>query len=185
MNRLLLVALVRALHIDDQHRFSKRAVGEVYMIAGVGIDGDAHAGPTVRHRSRVAMDPSQPNLRQVHLLHEELFAEVTAAGFSVAPGELGENVTTSGVELLTLPVGATIRLGNGALLAVTGRRNPCGQVDGLKEGLLRQLAYRDAAGAMMYRGGLMAVVVQSGVVRVGDPVTVAHPPPPHAPVERV
>jgi hypothetical protein len=81
------------------------------LIAGLGVAGDVHAGITVRHRSRVAADPDQPNLRQVHLIRSELHDELSEAGYEVPPGGLGENVTTSGIDLLALPVGTILRFG--------------------------------------------------------------------------
>ncbi|MBV8756325.1 MAG: MOSC domain-containing protein, partial [Deltaproteobacteria bacterium] len=137
------MAVVRAVHISPGHTFSKRAVDEIRLVAGIGIEGDAHAGSTVKHRSRVKIDPMLPNLRQVHLMHEELFAELAAQGFSVAPGDLGENVTTAGVDLLGLPTGTLLRLGESALLSITGLRNPCAQIEAFQPGLLGALAMRD------------------------------------------
>lgn len=165
------VAVARAA----EHRFSKTAVPEIRLIAGLGVEGDAHAGATVQHRSRVARDPSQPNLRQVHLIHAELLEEVDAAGFTVPPGAMGENVTTRGLDLLALPTGTRLRLGDDAVVEVTGLRNPCLQIDGYERGLLRRMVGRDAGGGIVRRAGVMSVVVAGGGVRVGDPIAVLLP----------
>jgi MOSC domain-containing protein YiiM len=179
------VASVVTLHLSERHSFSKQDVGEVELIAGVGVAGDAHAGPLVQHRSRVAADPTQPNLRQVHLIATELFEVLAAAGHQVAPGDLGENVTTEGVEVHDLSVGTVIRLGETALIAVTGLRNPCAQIEAFQPGLLKQVSYRDGTGMWVPRAGIMGVVVLGGVVRVGDRIEVQPPPGPARPLERV
>lgn len=177
--------VVTAVSRDGAHRFSKLVVPAITLLEGLGVEGDAHAGVTVRHRSRVAVDPTQPNLRQVHLIGEELLAEVAEAGFAVAPGELGENVTTRGLDLLGLPRGALLRLGPDAVVEVTGLRNPCRQIDGFRPGLLKQVVGRDADGALVRRAGIMGVVLRGGRVGPGDPVAVELPPPPHVPLEKV
>lgn len=176
---------VGALHRSDRHEFSKQAADEVDLIAGVGIQGDAHAGPLVQHRSRVAADPTQPNLRQVHLIASELLDELDSAGHVVAPGDLGENITTTGVALHDLPVGSTLRLGDTALVAVTGLRNPCAQIESFQPGLLGQVNYRDDNGSWVRRAGIMAVVLLGGAVGIGDSIEVGLPPGPHRPLQRV
>ena len=178
-------ATVHAVHTSDSHTFSKEQRPAVELIAGRGVAGDAHQGATVRHRSRVAADPNQPNLRQVHLIHREVLDEVAARGFEVAPGQLGENITTSGIDLLALPVGSVLRVGETALLAITGLRNPCKQIDGFSAGLLSELRPRGNDGTVSYLAGVMAVVVLGGSVTPGDPIEVALPPAPHRPLERV
>lgn len=140
---------------------------------------------TVKHRSRVAQDPTQPNLRQVHLIHEELFTELSDAGFTVAPGELGENLTTRGIDLLALPTGTLLRIGDDAVVEVTGLRNPCLQIEAFREGLLKQVVGRDATGAVVRKAGVMSVVRQGGVIRPGDTVAAELPEGPHRPLERV
>lgn len=177
--------VVAAVSSSGGHTFGKPNRESVTLLAGLGVEGDAHAGVTVKHRSRVAQDPTQPNLRQVHLIHEELFAQVGAAGFRVAAGELGENITTRGVDLLGLPVGALLRLGGEAVVEVTGLRNPCAQIDGFQAGLLKQVVGRDAGGAVVRRAGVMGVVRVGGVVRPGDAITVELPAGPHRALERV
>lgn len=176
---------VIAVHRSASHTFSKNTVASITLVAGLGVDGDAHAGGTVRHRSRVAGDPTQPNLRQVHLVAAETLAALTAQGFDVAPGAIGENITTAGVDLLALPTGALLRLGPDALVAITGLRNPCRQLDGFAPGLMGALIDRDASGDARYRAGVMAVVVQGGVVPADAPITVGLPPQPHLPLVRV
>ncbi|MEM9134646.1 MAG: MOSC domain-containing protein [Actinomycetota bacterium] len=176
---------VGAVHRSGDHTFSKQTVTEIELVAGLGVSGDAHRGARVKHRSRVKADPTQPNLRQVHLIHRELFDQVAAKGFTVAPGELGENVTTEGVDLLALPVGAVLRLGPEALVAVTGLRNPCRQIDGLQQGLLGAVRPRHEDGTVDRLAGIMGVVVAGGTVRPGDAIEVALPPGPHRPLERV
>ena len=178
-------AAVTAVSRDGEHRFSKPVVPAITLLAGLGVEGDAHAGTTVQHRSRVAVDPTQPNLRQVHLIHEELFAELAEAGFAVKPGDLGENVTTAGLDLLALPRGTLLRLGADAVVEVTGLRNPCKQIDGFRTGLLKRVVGRDSAGAVVRKAGIMGVVVSGGRVAPGDPIAVELPAPPHLPLERV
>lgn len=171
-----MVGWVLALHLSGRHAFSKQQVEEFELIAGVGVAGDAHAGPLVRHRGRVAADPGQPNVRQVHLIDVELLRFLHDAGYEVMPGALGENVTTEGVDLHRLPVGSMLRLGDTALVAVTGIRNPCAQIEGFRSGLLKLMSYRDPSGTLVRRAGIMGVVVLGGVVRVGDEIEFAHPP---------
>lgn len=169
-------ASVQAVHLSARHGFSKQPSGQVHLVAGLGVDGDCHAGAQVQHRSRVRRDPTQPNLRQVHLVAGELLDELAAAGHAVAPGDLGENVTTRGLDLLALPTGTTLRLGGTAMLSLTGLRNPCRQIEAFSTGLLAQVAHRDADGAVVRRAGVMAVVVLGGPVAAGDVVEVALPP---------
>jgi MOSC domain-containing protein YiiM len=171
--------IVTAVSRSATHDFSKQNEDRIVLVVGLGVDGDAHSGVTVQHRSRVARDPSQPNLRQVHLIHRELFDEVSGAGYTVAPGELGENITTRDVDLLGLPTGTRLRLGADAVVEVTGLRNPCLQINGFQNGLLNQVLDRDADGNLVRRAGIMGIVLTGGEVRPGDPVTVELPAPPH------
>ena len=177
-----MTGLVVALHLSAGHSFSKQSQQQATFIAGLGVDGDAHCGSTVRHRSRVAVDPSQPNLRQVHLIRTELLDELVAQGFDVAPGHLGENVTTSGIDLHSLPPGTTLRLGETALIALTGLRNPCGQTEQFANGLLGHVRSKSDGGDIVRRAGVMAVVLEGGVVRVGDPIGLQLPPEPSHPL---
>lgn len=176
---------VAAIHLSADHSFSKRTEAAIELVAGLGVAGDAHQGATVKHRSRVAADPTQPNLRQVHLIHGELFDRVAARGFDVAPGQLGENITTSGVDLLELPVGATLKVGSEALISLTGLRNPCKQIDAFSPGLLDEVRVRTEDGSLRLLAGVMAVVIFGGTVRPGDPIEVSLPPGQHRPLERV
>ncbi|MBL8701877.1 MAG: MOSC domain-containing protein [Alphaproteobacteria bacterium] len=177
--------VVTAVALAAGHGFSKPTRPGIRLLAGLGVEGDAHLGVTVKHRSRVARDPTQPNLRQVHLIHAELHAELRARGFDVGPGDMGENVTTSGLDLLALPAGARLRLGPEAVVEVTGLRNPCAQLDAFRPGLMKAVLDRDVAGNLIRKAGIMAIVCASGPVRPGDPIAVELPPPPHRPLERV
>jgi MOSC domain-containing protein YiiM len=180
-----MTATVQAVHASPVHDFSKTPAAAIILAEGTGVLGDAHAGATVKHRSRVARDPTQPNLRQVHLIHAELFDELAAEGFTVAPGALGENVTTSGLDLLALPTGTRLRLGADAVVEVTGLRNPCVQIERFRPGLLAAVAVRREDGTIQRRTGVMSVVRTGGEVRPGDAVAVELPPPPHRPLEVV
>lgn len=180
----IMSARIVAVHRSVDYTFSKQAADVVALVAGIGVEGDVHAGALVKHRHRVAQDPEQPNLRQVHLIQRELFDEVAVAGFTVTPGDLGENITTVDIDLLALPTGTTLRLGDEALVAVTGLRNPCGQINGFQVGLLGQMLHR-VDGRTVRRGGVMAVVVQGGQVHPGDSIEVGLPPGHHTPLEPV
>lgn len=174
---------VLSVHSSPTHTFSKPAVGAVELVEGVGVRGDAHSGVTVKHRSRVRADPDQPNVRQVHLMHAELFDHLASLGHVVAPGELGENITTRGVDLLALPVGTRMGIGD-AVVVVTGLRNPCQQINDFQPGLLRHLTYRED-GETVRLAGVMGIVSRGGVVRPGDDVSVQLPPQPHQRLTRV
>jgi len=167
---------------SGRHSFSKRPELLISGRAGHGVEGDAHAGATVKHRSRVARDPSQPNLRQVHLIHAELFDELAEAGFSVVPGDLGENVTTSGIDLLSLPAGSRLHIGASAILEVTGLRNPCIQIDRFQQGLLGAVACRDESGDIVRKTGVMSIVLAGGDIKPGDGIDVRLPPEPRRPL---
>ncbi|MGW7436618.1 MOSC domain-containing protein [Streptomyces sp. NPDC054849] len=177
--------IVTAVSSNGEYTFTKPNRDSITLLAGLGVEGDVHAGVTVKHRSRVAQDPTQPNLRQVHLIHEELFAEVRAEGFKVVPGDLGENITTSGIDLLGLPVGTLLRIGDHAVLEVTGLRNPCLQIDNFQDGLLKQVVGRDESGSIVRRAGIMSIVKEGGAVRPGDTIKAELPSGPHRPLERV
>jgi MOSC domain-containing protein YiiM len=166
---------VLAAHRSGGHTFSKPTVEAIELVAGLGVAGDAHAGARVQHRSRVARDPSQPNLRQVHLIHGELLDELGTRGFDVTPGAMGENVTTRGIDLLGLSRGTHLRLGPDAVVEVTGLRNPCAQLDALVPGLMAAVLDRDDHGALVRKAGIMGVVHTGGVVRAGDRIEVVAP----------
>ena len=178
-------AEVVAVAKDTDHRFSKKLVPEIHVVAGLGVDGDAHNGITVKHRSRVKADPSQPNLRQVHLIHEELFDEVRVKGFTVNPADLGENITTRGIDLLGLPRGSILNVGNDVKLEVTGVRNPCAQIDVFQKGLLAAVLDKGPNGELIRKSGIMTIVIVGGRVRSGDRVTVDFPEGPFRALERV
>ena len=177
--------VVTAVSSDREHRFSKPNAAAIRLLAGLGVEGDAHLGVTVQHRSRVARDPTQPNLRQGHLIHAELHDELAGAGYTVAAGELGENVTTRGVDLLGLPRGTRLHLGGEAVVEVTGLRNPCLQINRFQSGLLKQVLEVDGNGDVVRKGGIMGVVLTGGEVRPGDDIRVELPPLPHEPLDMV
>jgi MOSC domain-containing protein YiiM len=180
-----MTAQVIAVARDDTHRFSKSEVDAIRLLAGLGVEGDAHLGRTVQHRSRVAADPTQPNLRQVHLIQAELFDELAGKGFAVASAPLGETVTTRGVDLLGLPRGTRLHLGSEAVIEVTGLRNPCAQIDDFRSGLLKAVLDKAPDGSLIRKSGVMSIVLAGGTVRAGDPIRIELPPEPHQPLERV
>jgi MOSC domain-containing protein YiiM len=177
--------LVTAVSRSATHTMTKPNLDSVRLLTGLGVEGDAHLGVTVKHRSRVARDPGQPNLRQVHLIHAELHDELHDAGFAVSPGLMGENVTTRGIDLLGLPTGTRLHLGQTAVVEITGLRNPCGQLDKLQPGLLAATLDRDADGNLIRKAGIMGVVLIDGDVRPGDAIEVELPAEPHRPLEAV
>lgn len=174
--------IVTAVSRNEVHDVSKHPCDAIRLLAGIGVAGDVHAGAGVKHRSRAARDPTQPNLRQVHLIHSELHDQLRAAGFELEPGQMGENVTTRGVDLLALPAGTQLRLGATARVCLTGLRNPCRQLDGLQPGLMQATLGRDADGGLLRRAGVMAIVVAEGDVRAGDRIAVELPAEPHQPL---
>jgi hypothetical protein len=176
---------VAAVHRSGRYTFTKPTVARIELVAGLGVAGDVHAGATVRHRSRVARDPTQPNLRQVHLIHGELHDELVDAGFAVVPGAMGENVTTRGLELLGLARGTRLHLGPDAVVEVTGLRNPCVQLDGLQPGLQAAVLDRDADGRLVRKAGIMGIVLIGGTVATGDAIGVEPPGRPFLPLEPV
>jgi MOSC domain-containing protein YiiM len=177
-------ATVVAVSRSPTHSFSKANELGILLVVGRGVDGDAHAGETVKHRSRVARDPRQPNLRQVHLVHHELFEELSTKGYTVAPGQLGENITTQGLDLLGLPAGTRLRLSD-AVIQVTGLRNPCTQLDRFAPGLMQAVLGRDANGQLVRKAGIMAIVIAGGTVCPGDAIGVEFPAQPHVALEPV
>ena len=177
--------VVEAVSRSPTHTLTKPNEDSIRLLTGLGVDGDAHSGAKVKHRSRVRRDPSEPNLRQVHLIHAELHDELRAAGFEVDAGRMGENVTTRGLDLLALPAGARLRLGDSAVVEVTGLRDPCAQLDGIQPGLMAATLDRDERGELIRKAGVMAVVVAGGEVRPGDPITVELPPEPQRALELV
>jgi MOSC domain-containing protein YiiM len=176
---------VEAVSRGASHAVVKGNQLAIQLIEGLGVEDDVHAGVTVKHLSRVAKDPSQPNLRQVHLIHAELHDELRAAGIDVAPGQMGENVTTRGIDLLGLPTGARLCLGESAIVEVTGLRNPCAQLDQIRPGLLKAVLDRDEDGNLVRKAGIMGIVLASGQVVPGDPIEVELPPEPRRRLEPV
>ena len=176
---------VQAVSASERHTFSKRPLHVVRLVAGRGVEGDAHAGTTVKHRSRVRRDPAQPNLRQVHLIASELHAELREMGFDVSAGDMGENVTTRGLDLLSLPTGTRLQLGSQAVVEITGLRNPCVQLDRFAPGLMKAVLDHDAEGRLVRKAGVMGVVLEGGDVRPGDPISATFPAYPHRPLEVV
>lgn len=174
-----------AVSRSADHGFSKTNEPAIRLVEGLGVEGDAHFGRTVQHRSRVARDPTQPNLRQVHLIQSELFTELADKGFAIEAGALGENVATSGVDLLALPRGTRLRIGAEAVIELTGLRNPCAQIEDFGAGLLAAVLERAADGTLIRKAGVMAIVLKGGEVRPGDPLEIDLPALPHSPLERV
>jgi MOSC domain-containing protein YiiM len=178
-------AVVTAVSRSTSHTLVKSNQDSIRLVAGLGVDGDAHQGATVKHRSRVARDATQPNLRQVHLIHAELHEQLRTAGFAVSAGQMGENITTQGIDLLALPPGARLCLGAAAVVEVTGLRNPCAQLDRVQRGLMAATLDRDEHGNLVRKAGIMGVVVTGGEVRPGDTIRVEFPPQPHRPLAPV
>lgn len=178
--------VVTAVSASAAHTMSKPPASAIRLLAGLGVEGDAHQGETVKHRSHVRRDPTKPNLRQVHLIHSELHDELAAQGFAgLQPGQMGENVTTAGIDLLGLPVGTRLALGEDAVVEVTGLRNPCVQLDGIQPGLMQATLDRDPDGNLVRKSGIMGIVVSGGDVRPGDAIGVQLPPLPHRALEKV
>jgi MOSC domain-containing protein YiiM len=177
-----MTGIVTAVSRSATHTFSKATQASLRLLPGLGIEDDAHMGVTVKHRSRVARDPNQPNLRQVHLIHAELLDELRTAGFSISVGQIGENVTTRGIDLLGLPSGTRLHLGDTAAVEVTGLRNPCAQLDDFQPGLMAAVLGRDEQGRLIRKAGVMGIVLVGGLVRPGDQIRVELPPEPRRPL---
>ncbi len=181
----MIKASVAAVSCSPTHTFHKSSRDSIQLLTGLGVAGDAHMGQTVKHRSRVAVDPSQPNLRQVHLIHAELHAELRASGFNVVAGQMGENITTRGISLLDLPRGTHLHIGSTAVIEVTGLRNPCAQLDHFQPGLMKAVLDRDDQRKLIRKAGIMAIVLADGIVRPSDLIRAVLPPKPHHALERV
>lgn len=177
--------IVTAVSISQNHTFSKLNQNSINLITGLGVAGDAHLGEKVKHRSRVAKDPSQPNLRQVHLIHSELHEELKDAGFKILPGQMGENITTNGIDLLALPTDTLLYLGDKAIVKITGLRNPCAQLDRFQSGLMAAVLDKDEEGNIIRKAGIMSIVIQGGEVKPGDTIKVKLPCELHKPLDRV
>jgi|SRR5690606_12455751 len=175
---------VIAVSLSPKHTFSKENQDSIKLVKGLGVEGDAHFGSTVKHRSRVARDPNQPNLRQVHLMHNELFEQL-ADKFNILPGQLGENITTTGINVLELPTDSILSIGESAIVKVTGLRNPCAQIDQFMPGLLKEVLDKDSDGNIIRKAGIMGIVLQSGEVKPGDTIRIQYPSKPYKKLERV
>jgi len=162
-----------------EHNLSKTPCDTIKLAAGLGVEGDAHYGTTVKHRSRVRKNPTQPNLRQVHLIHAELFDDMAALGFTVAPAAMGENITTYGIDLLGLPAGTRLSIGADVIVEITGLRNPCNQINGIAPGLMNAMLGKDEEGNLIRKSGVMGIVVKGGAVSRDDLITAVLPPTPH------
>ena len=171
-----------AVSLGSKHTFSKKTADRITLLTGLGVEGDAHCGALVKHRYHVKKDPTKPNLCQVHLLQSELFEELAAKGFVIAPGEMGENITTSGLDLLNLPTGTILKLGKDAVVEVTGLRNPCILMNQFRPGLMAAVIERKSAGKVVKKAGIMSIVIAGGIVQPGDTIHVELPPQPWRPL---
>ncbi len=180
-----MVANVVSVHKKDSHSFSKDTADSIDIVAGEGVVGDAHRGVTVKHRSRVKRDPTQPNLRQVHLIHQELFNELSDKGFNIAAGDLGENVTTLGIDLLSLPRDTILEIGDQVKVQITGLRNPCSQIEDFQKGLLNEVLDKDEEGNLVRKTGVMAIALTDGTIKQGDEITIVYPEKPFIKLEKV
>lgn len=180
-----MIAKVVAVSLNADHLFSKLNQDKIRVLAGLGVEGDAHCGQTVQHRSRIAKGSKQPNLRQVHLIHSELHDELNNAGFNILAGQMGENITTRGIDLLKLPTDTKLHIGNEAVIQVTGLRNPCAQLDGFQAGLKNAVLDKDREGNIIRKAGIMSIVLTSGEISIGDVIKVEFPPQPYRKLERV
>lgn len=176
---------VLSLSLSPTHTMSKVSQSSIELLKGLGVKGDAHAGKKVKHRSRVRANPDQPNLRQVHLIHSELHEELATKGFSVSAGQMGENITTEGIDLLALPKGTKLHIGLSTIVEITGLRNPCAQLEGLQKGLMKAVLDRDKAGNLIRKSGIMGIVLEGGAIFLEDKIRVELPPMPHVALERV
>ncbi len=176
---------VTALSLSKSHEFSKQNQSQINLLKGLGVEGDCHSGEKVKHRSRVAQDPTQPNLRQVHLIHSELFDELNEKGFEVKPGEIGENITTQGINLLDLPTNTILEIGEYARVQITGLRNPCSQLDAFQKGLMKAVLDKDENDNLIRKSGIMGIVLEGGIVTLGAAINVILPEEPHQKLERV
>lgn len=177
--------IVKAVSKSRDHSFSKTNSPRITLLKGLGVEGDSHMGEKVKHRSRVAKNPDQPNLRQVHLIHSELFEELKGKGFELKPGEIGENITTQGIDLLNLPKDSILNIGSSAQIQITGLRNPCSQLDNFQNGLMAAVLDKDEEGNLIRKSGIMGIVLQGGEVTNGDEISIKLPPPPFIKLERV
>ena len=177
--------IVVAVSKSPIHTMGKPNADSIKLLTGLGIEDDAHMGVTVKHRSRVAQDPTQPNLRQVHLIHSELHDELAAKGFHVSHGQMGENITTRGIDLLSLPKGTKLLIGEEAIIEISGLRNPCNQLESIQKGLMKAVLDYDEKGDLVRKAGIMGIVLRGGIVKKGDNIVIELPTEPHIKLERV
>lgn len=170
--------IVIAVASDSKHNIIKPIRESVRLIAGWGVEGDAHAGKTVQHRYDKRRNPDAPNLRQVHLMHSELFDQVSGLGLSVKPGQMGENITTRHIDILNLPRGTQLRIGE-AVIEITGLRNPCKYLNQIAPGLLKACLGKHEDGTNFPHSGVMGVILADGEVKAGDEIHIITPPKPH------
>ncbi len=166
---------VDSVSASPNHNLSKVSRQEIELLEGLGVKGDAHLGKTVKHRSRVARDPSQPNLRQVHLMRKELLDELRLEGFAIAPGQMGENITTSGIDLMNLPYGTNLKIGNEVVVELTGFRSPCAQLDSIQTGLMKALLVHGSDNKYISKAGVMGIIIRGGLVRPNDKIEIQYP----------
>jgi len=179
------IGLVTAVSISETHTMSKKNVKTIHLIEGLGIDGDAHMGKNVKHRSRVKKNPNQPNLRQIHLIHSELFSELLIKGFNIIPGEMGENITTVNIDLLSLPKDTILNIGKDSQIKITGLRNPCHQLNGIQDELMKAVLDKDIYGNLIRKAGVMGIILKSGKVSAGDEIRIEYPEKPFIHLEKV
>lgn len=173
---------VIAVASDSGHNFSKPLRPVINLIAGFGVEGDAHAGKTVQHLWDKKKTPYAPNLRQVHLVHEEIFAQLAEDGFTVTPGDIGENIVTRGIDLLNLPLATQLEFQSGAVVELTGLRDPCSKLNKVQDGLIHKFVYKSEEGKRAVKSGVMSIVLTGGEIRPHDSITVKLPEGPHEPL---
>lgn len=178
-------ASVLAVARDAGHNFSKPVCDSINVVTGLGVEGDAHYGKLIQHLYRIKKDPNDPNLRQIHLIHRELHEELRAKGFDIAPGDMGENVTTQGIDLLGLPRGTVLKFGEEAAVEITGLRNPCYQLNDFREGLMKACLDKAEDGSVIFKSGIMGIILKDGTIKPGDQIRVELPDGPHTPLDLV
>ena len=182
---ILNIGIVKSVSRSSTHTFSKNNCNKIVLLEGLGVEDDVHMGRKVKHQSRVAKDPNQPNLRQVHLIHSELFDELKKKGFIIQDGEIGENITTKGIDLLNLPKGTILSIGKTARILITGLRNPCKQLDLIKDGLMKAVLDKDKVGNLVRKAGIMGIVLKGGKVEIGNKIRIDLPKKAHIKLEVV
>jgi MOSC domain-containing protein YiiM len=170
---MVLRGTVVAVASKEKHEFSKRTRHAITLVEDHGVEGDVHAGRVIQHRYLAKKMPVMPNNRQVHLIASELFTELGLSGFNVSPGELGENITTAGLDLTNLPLGTRLRLGSSAVVEITGLRTPCSLIDRFQKGLKRAMIMKHEQ--PRFRCGVLGVAKATGKIAPGDPIIVELP----------